>query len=365
MDFEKSQATLELEAKVEPMVQQLLHEDLEPWQQIKLKEDIFISLRDGFLYQYTEKNLIEDRLYRSQKVQRDSEEKPWEAKKEQWDSIAAMEALQYAMEQCRKGARNENTGELYTFVASFKYKYNLLFKGEQAEKMKEKSGREGSEHCLQMLKDFFRLLMKARGWDNEQIRKCLGVNLLSRKKTDDLLEKLGASEKEKQKVYDIFDKMLRNASLDAQIEGSDGESIPMVDVYMYEDYRQEEGARFSADQLVIIVDKAMEIAAERKRGNSEQLLRYWVTLKIFSGELAVETVQALQQYEDPALRDYLQACPKGMGKMALREALALYMHKAPETVRKDLEVSAVNSSSKVQKLLEQAYLALREGGVWH
>ena len=108
--------------------------------------------------------------------------------------------------------------------------------------------------------------------------------------------------------------------------------------------------------------KAMEIAAARKRGNSEQLLRYWVTVQLCSGEMAADTVQKLKQYEDPALRDYLETCPKGKGKMALREALAVYMHKAPETVRKDLEVSVTNSSSKVQKLLFQAATELKQEG---
>ena len=142
MDFNKSQATLELEAKVEPKVQQLLHEDLEPWRQNKLKQQIFLLLRDNFLYKHAEKNSIDDGSFNG-------------PRKEQWDPIAATKALQYAMEQCRKGARNENTGEPYTFVGSFKYKYNLLFKGEMAERMKEKSGREGSELRLRALRDFF------------------------------------------------------------------------------------------------------------------------------------------------------------------------------------------------------------------
>ena len=352
MDFNKSQATLELEAKVEPKVQQLLHEDLEPWRQNKLKQQIFLLLRDNFLYKHAEKNSIDDGSFNG-------------PRKEQWDPIAATKALKYAMEQCRKGARNENTGEPYTFVGSFKYKYNLLFKGEMAERMKEKSGREGSELRLRALRDFFRLLMKARGWEKEEIRKRLSNNLLNRKKADDLLEELGASEEEKKEFNDIFDKMPRNASLDAEMEDGDGDNIPVMDVYMYKDYQQQEAAKFNADLLVMIVEKAMQIAAAKKRGNSEQLLRYWVTVQICSEDYAAETVQALQPYEDPALHEYLEAYPRDMSKMALREALALYMHKAPETVRKDLEVSAANSSSKVQKLLEQAYLSLREGGVWH
>jgi hypothetical protein len=188
---------------------------------------------------------------------------------------------------------------------------------------------------------------------------------LNRKKADDLLEELGASEEEKKEFNDIFDKMPRNASLDAEMEDGDGDNIPVMDVYMYKDYQQQEAAKFNADLLVMIVEKAMQIAAAKKRGNSEQLLRYWVTVQICSEDYAAETVQALQPYEDPALHEYLEAYPRAMSRMALREALALYMHKAPETVRKDLEVSAANSSSKVQKLLEQAYLSLREGGVWH
>lgn len=349
MDFEKSQAKLKLEAEVEPKVRKLLHEDLEPWQRIKLKEHIFILLRKNLLEKHAKKNLINDGSIVGEK-------------KDYWEAEAAAEAWKYAMEQCRKGAGNESTGEPYTFVGSFNYKYDMIFRGERAEKMKEKNGREGSELRLRALKDFFRMLMKAKGWDNEQIRKCLSINLLNDDKKDDLLEKLGASEKEKKEVNDIFDKTMGNASLDAQIEGSDGENIPMVDVYMYEDYRQHEGARFSSDVLVMIIGKAMEIAAARKRGNSEQLLRYWVTVQLCSGEMAAETVQELKQYEDTALRDYLKTCPKGKGKMALREALAVYMHKAPETVRKDLEVSVTNSSSKVQKLLFQAATELKREG---
>ena len=351
MDFEKSQATLELEAEVEPKVQQLLHEDLKPWRQNKLKQDIFILLRDKYLYKHAQKNSINDGSFSG-------------SKKEQWDPIAATKALKYAMEQCRKGARNEKTGKPYTFVGSFKYKYNLLFTGEMAERMKEKSGREGSELRLRALRDFFRLLMKDRGWENEQIRKYLRINLLNSKKADDLLEELGASEEERQEFKDIFDRMSANASLDAEKEDGEGETLQAVDKIMYEHYQQQEAERSGADQVVMLVEKAMQIAAERKRGNSEQLLRYWVTVQICSGDYAAETVQALQQYEDPALRDYLETCPKDMSKMALREALAAYMNKAPETVRKDLEVSKANSSSKVQKLLAQAAdLMRREGGV--
>ena len=349
MDFEKSQATSKLEAEVEPRVQKLLHEDLEPWQQIKLREQIFILLRKNLLEKHAKKNLINDGSIVGEK-------------KDYWEAEAAAKAWKYAMEQCRKGARNERTGEPYTFVRTFNYKYNMIFRGERAEKMKEKNGREGSELRLLALKDSFRKLMEAKGWDNEQITKCLDINLLNYDKKDDLLEKLGASKKEKKEVNDIFDKTMCNVSLDAQIEGSDGENIPMLDVYMYEDYRQYEDDRSSSDVLVMTIGKAMEIAAARKRGNSEQLLRYWVTVQLCSGEMAAETVQKLKQYEDPALRDYLETCPKGKGKMALREALAVYMHKAPETVRKDLEVSVTNSSSKVQKLLFQAATELKQEG---
>lgn len=352
MDYKKSQATLKLEAKVEPMARRLLQEDLEPWRQNKLMQQIFILLRDNFLYMHAAKNSIDDGSLQG-------------PKREQWDPIAATKALQYAMEQCRKGALNKETGEPYTFVGSFKFKYNMIFNGEMAERMKEKNGREGSELRLRALRDFFRLLMKANGWDNEQIKKCLKRNLLNYETSAKLLEELGAGEKEKKDFADIFDNMPGTVFLDAENEDAEGESSQAADSVMYKYYQQQEADRLNADLLVLIVEKAMQIAAARKRGNSEQLLRYWVTVQICSGELAAETVQALQQYEDTALHDYLVAYPKEMSKMALREALAWYMHKAPETVRKDLEVSAANSSSKVQKLLEQAFLALREGGVWH
>ena len=72
--------------------------------------------------------------------------------------------------------------------------------------------------------------MKARGWEKEEIRKRLSNNLLNRKKADDLLEELGASEEEKKEFNDIFDKMPRNASLDAEMEDGDGDNIPVMDV---------------------------------------------------------------------------------------------------------------------------------------
>ena len=349
MDFEKSQATLKLEAEVEPKVRKLLQEDLETWQQNKLKQQIFILLRDNFLYGHALQKSINDGSLQG-------------PKKEQWDPIAATKALQYAMEQCRKGARNEATGEPYTFVGSFKFKYKLIFNEEITVRLKEKNGRESSELCLRALRDFFRLLMKARDWENEKIKKCLRRNLLDYKKAVELLEELGADEKEEQEFKNIFDNTPGSVSLDAENEDGEGETSQVLEKITYESYQQQEGARFSSDVLVMIIGKAMEIAAARKRGNSEQLLRYWVTVQLCSGEMAAETVQELKQYEDTTLRDYLKTCPKGKGKMALREALAVYMHKAPETVRKDLEVSVTNSSSKVQKLLFQAATELKREG---
>ena len=81
MDFEKSQATLKLEAEVEPKVRKLLQEDLEPWQQNKLKQQIFILLRDNFLYGHALQKSINDGSLQG-------------PKKEQWDPIAATKALQ-------------------------------------------------------------------------------------------------------------------------------------------------------------------------------------------------------------------------------------------------------------------------------
>ncbi|MBO6291853.1 MAG: hypothetical protein J6N51_06305 [Selenomonas sp.] len=382
MDYISSKSAAELEDLIRPKAEQLIAESLRDDEKQKLEWKAFDILRKEFLCRYALKNANLDNSGTDRSV------------RERWSGRAAMLAWKEALKGVYEGYKDEK-GRLRTFAEIFEWKYKLAYREEKAERVMEINGVEYSKLRLQNTKRMLRLLMGARGWGRKEIESLLDVNLLNQRKMENLLGKLvmkargleteeelekllDSRPKEKNKMEHLLELMdlsqeeadrfqqvyypARDLALDAVKEDEDGDAMATAESVVYDETQSRRSdSGMGAEMLVAVVDRAAQIAG-KSRGKSEEILRYWVTLQLAEKKLSRETEQALQVYKDHGLEAYLAERGLGRDDRDLQNILAEFLHKTPESVRKDLKFSVTNSSSKVQKLLFQAATELKREG---